>query len=217
MAAINPVKFGPEAAPSGSILPEMNYSQFGLSNDQLIELRGLVELTSDVQKLTAEELQAKLTEIYCGSVSVEVDHIESEAKRDWVIRNFERIRQETVSNEEKKEIAALLIKSQAWDNFLATKFPTVKRYGGEGAESMLAFFRQIFLSSVDAEIDAVVLGMPHRGKLNLLTTMLQTRPAKIFRKFKGQPEFPDDVHNVMCDIASHFSKLIHTGEKLFKI
>lgn len=184
----------------------MNFASFGLSNDQLIQLRGLVELSPGVTELTAEQLQAKLTELYCGSVSVEVDHIESEAKRDWVIRNYERIRQEAVSDAEKKEIAALLIKSQAWDNFLATKFPTVKRYGGEGAESMLAFFRQLFLSSADAEIEAVVLGMPHRGKLNLLTTMLRTRPAKIFRKFKGKPEFPDDVHNVMCDIASHFSE-----------
>ena len=184
----------------------MNFSQFGLSKDQLIELRGLVELP-DTAQLTAEELQTKLTELYCGSVSVEVEHIESEAKRDWVIRNFERIRQESVSKEEKREIAALLIKSQAWDNFLATKFPTVKRYGGEGAESMLAFFRQLFLLSTEAEIESIVLGMPHRGKLNLLTTMLQTRPSKIFRKFKGQPEFPEDIlDNVMCDIASHFSK-----------
>lgn len=185
----------------------MSFARFGLSNDQPIQLRGLVELSPGVTELTAEQLQAKLAELYCGSVSVEVDHIESEAKRDWVISNYERIRcQESVSDAERKEIAALLIKSQAWDNFLATKFPTVKRYGGEGAESMLAFFRQLFLSSVDAELEAVVLGMPHRGKLNLLTTMLHTRPAKIFSKFKGRPEFPDDVHNVMCDIASHFSE-----------
>lgn len=47
------------------------------------------------------------------------------------------------------------------------------------------------------------MGLPHRGKLNLLTTMLETRPAKIFRKFKGQPEFSTDT-GVMCDIASHF-------------
>lgn len=184
----------------------MEFSRFGLSKNQLIELNGLVDLNLPQQQLTVQELQSKLTEIYCGSVSIEVDHIESEATRDWVVEHFERIRQESVSNEEKKEIAALLIKSQAWDNFLATKFPTVKRYGGEGAESMLAFFRKLFLCSVDAELDAIVMGMPHRGKLNLLTTMLKTRPAKIFRKFKGQPEFPNDVHNVMCDIASHFSE-----------
>lgn len=57
------------------------------------------------------------------------------------------MKREQISNETKQEIAELLLKSQNWDNFLATKFPTVKRYGGEGAESMFAFFRQIFSSA----------------------------------------------------------------------
>lgn len=57
-------------------------------------------------------------------------------------------------------------------------------------------------------MENIILGMNHRGKLNLLTTMLETRPAKIFRKFKGQPEFTSDT-GVMCDIASHFSKFIN--------
>lgn len=61
--------------------------------------------------------------------------------------------------------------------------------------------------TIKAGIQNVILGMPHRGKLNLLTTMLETRPAKIFRKFKGQPEFLDDT-GVMCDIASHFREYI---------
>lgn len=57
------------------------------------------------------------------------------------------MKNDQITNETKHEIAELLLKSQNWDNFLATKFPTVKRYGGEGAESMFAFFRQIFLSA----------------------------------------------------------------------
>lgn len=89
---------------------------------------------------------------------------------------------------------------------MAVKFPTVKRYGGEGAESMLAFFRQIFYSSINDEIEHIVMAMPHRGKANLLTTMLKTRPAKIFKKFKGFPEFPKEA-KAMCDIVSHFRKL----------
>lgn len=86
---------------------------------------------------------------------------------------------------------------------MATKFPSVKRYGGEGAESMMAFFRQLFISATDYEVAEIVLGMPHRGKLNLLTTMLNTQPAKVFGKFKGYPEFPSDA-KAMCDVASHF-------------
>lgn len=183
----------------------MEFSRFGLSKDQLVNLRGMVAI-SGAQQLNVEELEAQLIELYCGSVAVEVEQIECEVERDWVVNNYERIRKVDVSNEHKQEIGSLLLKSQLWDNFLATKFPTVKRYGGEGAESMMAFFYQILLSAAECDIYDIVLGMPHRGKLNLLTTMLQTRPAKIFRKFKGQPEFhTGELTNVMCDIASHFN------------
>jgi len=105
----------------------------------------------------------------------------------------------------KRDIAKLMIKCQTWDQFLATKFPTLKRYGGEGAESMVAFFRCLFMSSADDGINTIVLGMPHRGRLNLLTTMFKQKPAKIFRKFKGLPEFGEDA-KAMMDIASHFSE-----------
>lgn len=61
------------------------------------------------------------------------------------------------------------------------------------------------LITITDDIQNIVLGMPHRGKLNLLTTMLKTSPSKILKKFKGFPEFPENV-KAMCDIASHFSK-----------
>lgn len=138
-------------------------------------------------------------------MGAEFSHVECEYEKEWLIENYERIMSETVPKETQIEIAELLLKSQAWDNFLATKFTTVKRYGAEGAESMMAFFRELFMLSVEDGVNHVVLGMPHRGRLNLLTTMLNTRPAKIFNKFRGHPEFPSDA-KAMCDIASHFRK-----------
>lgn len=138
-------------------------------------------------------------------MGAEFSYVECEYEKEWLTEHYERLMAETVTKETQIEIAELLLKSQAWDNFLATKFTTVKRYGAEGAESMMAFFRELFLLSVDDGISHVVLGMPHRGRLNLLTTMLNSRPAKIFNKFRGQPEFPSDA-KAMCDIASHFRK-----------
>lgn len=136
-------------------------------------------------------------------MAAEFSYVECEYEKEWLIENYERIMSETVPTATQIEIAELLLKSQAWDNFLATKFSTVKRYGAEGAESMLAFFRELFMLSADDGINHIVLGMPHRGRLNLLTTMLNTKPAKIFNKFRGRPEFPSDA-KAMCDIASHF-------------
>lgn len=178
--------------------------RYGLEENETQNFAGIlnaVETGGTIRR--AEKI---LRDIYCGHVGAEFAYIDVEHERDWLSASYEASFATCISAEDKREIATLLIRSQAWDNFLATKFPSVKRYGGEGAESMMAFFRQLFLSATEAEVAQIVLGMPHRGKLNLLTTMLKTRPAKIFRKFKGQPEFPENV-KAMCDIASHFRKI----------
>lgn len=59
---------------------------------------------------------------------------------------------------------------------MATKFATVKRYGGEGAESMMGFFHELLKMSAYSEITDVIIGMPHRGRLNVLTGLLQFPP-----------------------------------------
>lgn len=59
---------------------------------------------------------------------------------------------------------------------MATKFATVKRYGGEGAESMMGFFHELFQQAAKSGVTDVVLGMPHRGRLNLLTGLLRFPP-----------------------------------------
>lgn len=179
----------------------MNSSRYGLEESQTQIFAGI--LSTAEHEGSVKRAREILENAYCGSASVEFACIESEHEREWLAENYEASFQQVCPDISKREIAKLLLKSQAWDNFLATKFPSVKRYGGEGAETMLAFFRQLFISATDHEVAEIVLGMPHRGRLNLLTTMLNTRPAKIFRKFKGQPEFPPDAR-AMCDIASHF-------------
>lgn len=65
---------------------------------------------------------------------------------------------------------------QEFDHFLATKFATVKRYGGEGAESMMGFFYELFHHSAHSGVTDIVIGMPHRGRLNLLTGLLKFPP-----------------------------------------
>lgn len=130
-----------------------------------------------------------------------------------------------MTNDERQRLAVEMLKSQNFDNFLATKFSNVKRYGGEGAEAMMAFFVELLDNAnskcksifngfyslalliflfIDGFKD-VVLGMPHRGRLNLLTGMLQFPPVVMFRKMKGLPEFPDQQKGA-GDVLSHLSK-----------
>ncbi|XP_065076588.1 probable 2-oxoglutarate dehydrogenase E1 component DHKTD1 homolog, mitochondrial [Ochlerotatus camptorhynchus] len=201
VAAINPVPFIQSTDDCSHLL---DYSRYGLSSADRIDPLGVVNSSDPPSALTVEQLEQLLQHIYCGTASIELAYIENEQEREWLAENYEQLFHTNLNVSEKKEIAELLLKSQAFDNFLATKFPSVKRYGGEGAESIMAFYRQLFICTAEANLSNIVVGMPHRGKLNVLTILFQTRPAKIFRKYKGLSEFPPDV-KAMCDITNHFN------------
>lgn len=98
-----------------------------------------------------------------------------------------------------------MLKSQVFDNFLANKFSGVKRYGGEGAESMMAFFSEFFQLASEDTVEQIVMCSPHRGRLNLLTGMLNFPPSKMFAKLKGQPDFPEG-YQCTGDVLSHCSE-----------
>uniref|UniRef100_A0A8C0YNE9 2-oxoadipate dehydrogenase complex component E1 n=1 Tax=Cyprinus carpio carpio TaxID=630221 RepID=A0A8C0YNE9_CYPCA len=125
---------------------------------------------------TSEEVVAYLERTYCGRISVETTQLQSLQEREWFADRFEELKKEAFSPEERRQLAKLMLESQEFDHFLATKFATVKRYGGEGAESMMGFFYELFRSSVYSGVTDVVMGMPHRGRLNLLTGLLQFPP-----------------------------------------
>jgi probable 2-oxoglutarate dehydrogenase E1 component DHKTD1 len=186
-------------------VPQLDIGRYGLSESQeLTAIDGLVTFC-DSQIKTVGDLKRKLDETYCGRVSAEFSFIECDVEREWFIENFERILEQKsfISNNEKRELARELLQFQELDRFMNAKLPSIKRYGGEGSESTVAFFRTLLASSANDDINTIVLGMPHRGKLNCLFTTFKQRPAKLFRKYRGLPEFTDDVR-AMMDIPNHF-------------
>ena len=95
------------------------------------------------------------------------------------MEQYEVKRQSVVNDDTKQRLAKQLLQSQVFDNFLAKRFGSVKRYGAEGAESMMAFFDQVLTDCGAMEIEEVIIGMPHRGRLNLLTDLLKY-PKELF-------------------------------------
>ncbi|KAG5456304.1 MAG: LOW QUALITY PROTEIN: thiamine diphosphate-binding protein [Olpidium bornovanus] len=96
---------------------------------------------------------------------------------------------------------------------MAKKFAQVKRYGLEGAESMMVALDSLLRSANKAGVADVVLGMPHRGRLNLLTDLLQYDPTALFSKIKGNAEFPESLA-ASGDVLSHLasSPTLHYGQ-----
>lgn len=156
---------------------------------------------------SVEEVQAYLEEIYCGSLSVETSQLSSLEEQHWFADRFEELKKKPFSPDEKKQLAKIMLESQEFDHFLATKFSTVKRYGGEGAESMMGFFNELFQQLAHSGVTDVVIGMPHRGRLNLLTGLLKFPPELMFRKMRGLSEFPDTSPSI-GDVLSHLTSSV---------
>uniref|UniRef100_A0AAR2KD76 2-oxoadipate dehydrogenase complex component E1 n=1 Tax=Pygocentrus nattereri TaxID=42514 RepID=A0AAR2KD76_PYGNA len=158
-------------------------------------------------KASVQEVVAYLESTYCGRISVETSQLQSLEEKQWFVDRFEELKKESLPDEERRQLAKLMLESQEFDHFLATKFATVKRYGGEGAESMMGFFLELFRSAAKSGATDVVMGMPHRGRLNLLTGLLHFPPELMFRKMRGLSEFPENSPSI-GDVLSHLTSSV---------
>ncbi|XP_023235170.1 probable 2-oxoglutarate dehydrogenase E1 component DHKTD1, mitochondrial isoform X2 [Centruroides sculpturatus] len=203
LAKINPIFTQEEI-----IIEELNSSCFGVYDSNMnnsVNVEGI--LFSDTKEAKISEIIDYLKRVYCGPIGIEFLYLESREERDWMAWRFEKLQNEELSKEEKDSLGLNLLKSQVFDNFLATKFSTVKRYGGEGAESIMGFYDELFSKSAEFGISDVIIGMAHRGRLNLLTGLLKYPPEAMFQKMKGMSEFPKNVTG-SGDVLSHLTSSV---------
>ncbi|XP_028933578.1 probable 2-oxoglutarate dehydrogenase E1 component DHKTD1, mitochondrial [Ornithorhynchus anatinus] len=199
-AKINPLFTGQrvmESVPEIQALTEMLQGPFNTT--------GLLNIGKEEASL--EDVLAYLNHIFCGQISIETAQLQSQEEKDWFAKRFEELKKETFTTEERKYLSKLMLESQEFDHFLATKFATVKRYGGEGAESMMGFFHELLKMAAYSGVTDVIIGMPHRGRLNLLTGLLQFPPELMFRKMRGLSEFPDNF-SATGDVLSHLTSSV---------
>lgn len=127
-----------------------------------------------------------LRETYCGSTGIEFMHIQSPEKKDWIKRRLETTRNTIeYTPTEKISILQKLIDAEVFENYLHTKFVGSKRFSLEGAESVVVMLDKIFESAANAELNTIVLGMAHRGRLNVLANNVGKPYIKIFNEFEG--------------------------------
>ncbi|WP_284228970.1 multifunctional oxoglutarate decarboxylase/oxoglutarate dehydrogenase thiamine pyrophosphate-binding subunit/dihydrolipoyllysine-residue succinyltransferase subunit [Arenivirga flava] len=139
----------------------------------------------------AGKRQAKLREIlgilrdsYCRTIGVEFMHIQDPEQRRWIQEHVE-VPYEKPSHDEQLRILGKLNEAEAFETFLQTKYVGQKRFSLEGGESTIAFLDAIVQASAEEQLDEVAIGMPHRGRLNVLTNIAGKTYAQIFREFEG--------------------------------
>ncbi|XP_046352176.2 probable 2-oxoglutarate dehydrogenase E1 component DHKTD1, mitochondrial isoform X1 [Haliotis rufescens] len=181
--------------------PELSLSQFGLTPNQTVaSLDGIYNGSQG--QITVSDLITQLEHTYCSHVAGEFSHLQTEEERNWFAAAMETKGHMSLQADRRVDLAKLMLRCQAFDHFLANKFTTVKRYGGEGGESMMGVFDEVFRKSASNDMSDVVLCMPHRGRLNFLTCMLDFPPVLLFRKMQGKTELPEGAKGT-GDVLSH--------------
>jgi 2-oxoglutarate dehydrogenase E1 component len=141
--------------------------------------------TWEKNELPLRDIIELLRQTYCGSTGYEFMHIQDPDKKDWIKRKLEHSNFPIISDEDKKFILRELAKTVEFENFLHTKFLGHKRFSLEGGESMIVMLHRLLALSADSGIKDVVMGMPHRGRLDVLANIFSKKLDTIFSEFDG--------------------------------
>ena len=141
-----------------------------------------------------------LRDAYCRTVGIEYMHIQEPDQKVWIQQHAEA-RQPELGPEEKRRILKKLNEAEAFERFLHTKFLGAKRFSLEGGESLIPLLDGVMTAAAEAGMEEVILGMAHRGRLNVLANIVGKSLVQIFREFYGESGADDP--NASGDVKYH--------------
>jgi len=135
---------------------------------------------------TLREILETVRQTYCAKIGVEYMHIQDTEQKQWLQDRMEPARNRSqFSVEVKKQILAMLIAAEAFEKFLHTKFVGHKRFSVEGGETAISILHQLLEEAAAQGVEEVVIGMAHRGRLNVLSNIIGKSYAQVFSEFEG--------------------------------
>jgi 2-oxoglutarate dehydrogenase E1 component len=147
-----------------------------------------------LETATVREILSIVRRTYCGNVGVQYMHITDPEQKAWLQARIEGRDKEIVfTREGKVAILKKLIETEGFERFLHRRFPGTKRFGLDGGESMVPALEQIIKRGGSLGVKDIVIGMPHRGRLNVLAAVMGKPYQVIFHEFQGGSSLPSDV------------------------
>lgn len=165
--------------------PELDPAHYGLTIWDLDRQFDTGNL-GGVNRATLRDIIDTLRDVYCDQIGIEYMHIQDVEKKTWIRSQAETSRMRiSLSTDQRIETFRNLVKAELLENFLHTKFLGAKRFSLEGGEATLTILDQILERAANDEAAAAVLGMAHRGRLNVLVNMMGKPLSKLFNEFEG--------------------------------
>lgn len=196
---------------------ELTLEHYGFTeadlNKQITLGPGILPRFADGTKsMTLKEIIDACERLYCSSYGVEYIHIPSKVQCDWLRERIEIPQPFKYSPDQKRQILDRLIWACSFESFLATKFPNDKRFGLEGAEAVVPGMKALIDTSVEHGVEDVVIGMPHRGRLNMLSNVVRKPNESIFSEFTGSKEFDEGSGDVKYHLGMNYKRPTTSGK-----
>jgi 2-oxoglutarate dehydrogenase E1 component len=173
--------------------PELDPASYGFG-PQDMDRPIFIDHVLGLESATAREMLDILKRTYCGTVGVEFMHILDPEEKDWIQRRIEGPDKEiSFTHEGKRAILKKIIEAETFEKFLAKRYPGTKRFGLDGGEATVPALEQIIKRGGALGVEEIVLGMAHRGRLNVLAAVMGKPYRVIFHEFSGGSATPEEV------------------------
>ncbi|MEN9452872.1 MAG: 2-oxoglutarate dehydrogenase component, partial [Pseudomonadota bacterium] len=191
-------------------IPELEPAFYDLSeSDMDITFSATNTYFTKAEHMTLRDILQALRETYCGSIGAEYMHITDPTEKRWWQEHLESIRSKpTYSVEQKKHILDRLTAAEGLERFLHTKYVGQKRFSLEGGESFIAAMDELIQRAGEKGVQEIVIGMAHRGRLNVLVNTLGKQPKDLFSEFDHTA--PEDLPSGDVKYHQGFSSDVST-------
>ncbi|HSN09862.1 MAG TPA: 2-oxoglutarate dehydrogenase E1 component, partial [Hanamia sp.] len=194
----------------------LGLSYFGL-NESDLNTEFVAGRFAGVGKATLQTILDHLKKCYAESVGIEFSALNDPEKIDWIINAVENTMQQPVPLEQKRRILQKLNEGVIFEKFLQTKYVGQKRFSLEGGENTISALDAIINTAAENQVQEVVIGMAHRGRLNVLANILGKTYEQIFTEFEGNAQVDSTMGSgdvkyhkgYSSDIETPAGKLVH--------
>ena len=173
--------------------PDLGLAFHGLSDADLDTEFDTGNYAGSGQRLKLRDLLARLQKTYASTIGAEFMHISNHEQRNWIYSRLEQAAgQSGLDKPGKQRVLDGLTAAEGLERYLHTKYVGQKRFSLEGGDSLIPMLDDVVRAAGDNGIKELVIGMAHRGRLNVLVNILGKPPKTLFDEFEGKFEHPDD-------------------------
>ncbi len=176
-------KLDPLGHPRSTSLPELHPETYGLTEaDMDAPIR--YEALFNGDQTTLRALIERLRDLYCGHIGVEYQYISEPITRTWLRKAIERRNYASITDDERRDIYQGLVDADGFETFLQKKYGSVKRFSLSGGDSLIPMMRAMFDEAGSLGVREILVGMAHRGRLNVLHNIMGKEDVMMFSEFE---------------------------------